>query len=197
MNKTVIGLTGTTGAGKSTISLEFAKNGFNVIDCDKVAKFVVENDNCIINKLCNSFGNDIINKDGLLDRRLLASRAFADEESTKTLNTITLPAIVKCIAEQIDNCDESLILLDAPTLFESGANKLCNATIGIICDDKTRKERIMIRDNLTENQAYIRMSAQKSNDFFKENCTYIIENDSTVADLIEKAQSVIDKILKG
>ena len=197
MNKTVIGLTGTTGAGKSTISIEFAKNGFNVIDCDKVAKFVVENDNCIINKLCNSFGNDIINKDGLLDRRLLASRAFADEESTKTLNTITLPAIVKCIAEQIDNCDESLILLDAPTLFESGANKLCSAIVGIICDDEIRKERIMLRDNLTENQAYIRMSAQKSNDFFKENCTYIIENDSTVADLIEKAQSVIDKILKG
>ena len=50
MNKTVIGLTGTTGAGKSTISIECAKNGFNVIDCDKVAKFVVENDNCIINK---------------------------------------------------------------------------------------------------------------------------------------------------
>ena len=195
--KKIIGLTGTTGAGKSTISNEFYKKGFFVIDCDKVAKQVVETDKNTLDQLCNEFGADILNDDGILNRRLLASRAFVDKNATKKLNSITLPAIINNINELISSCNSDYILLDAPTLFESGANSICSAIVGVICDDETRKSRIILRDNITEEEALARMSIQKSNDFFKENCTYIIENNSTIDNLAEKAQSVIDEILKG
>jgi len=194
--KTVIGLTGTTGSGKSTVSQKFKECGFYVIDCDKLAKQVVENDKQIIARLCECFGNDIIEK-GKLNRGLLASRAFANEKYTKALDAITLPAIVNEIKRIINDCDNKYILLDAPTLFESGANTLCQATVGVICDDIIREGRIIERDNLTAAQAKLRMSAQKSNDFFKENCTYIIENNADINSLNKNTDKIINLIIKG
>jgi len=194
--KTVIGLTGTTGSGKTTVSSEFERSGFYVINCDNVAKFVVETDAEILSNLCARFGKDIISN-GKLDRRLLASRAFADKESTDALNSITLPPIVDKILNTINSCNNNYILLDAPTLFESGAHKLCSATVGVISDDETRKSRIIQRDKITDEQALQRINAQKSNDFFKENCTYIIENNSNIDTLVSQTQKIINLILKG
>lgn len=194
--KKIIGLTGTTGSGKTTVSQEFVRAGFHVINCDIVAKYVVENNDEVLSQLCDRFGADIITN-GVLDRRLLASRAFADNDSTQALNSITLPPIVNEILNEINSCEKDNIVLDAPTLFESGANKLCTATLGVICDDETRISRIINRDNITKEQALQRISAQKSNDFFKKNCTYIIENNSTVETLVKQTQTVINTILKG
>ena len=194
--KIVIGLTGTTGSGKTTVSQEFERSGFYVINCDKVAKYVVENNEQVLSQLCSRFGNDIIS-DGSLDRQLLASRAFSDKKSTDTLNTITLPPIVNEILNKINTSENDYVLLDAPTLFESGADKLCSATVGVISNDETRKKRIIQRDKITAEQAQQRIDAQKSNDFFKKNCTYIIENNSTIDTLIKQTQTIINTILKG
>lgn len=194
--KTVVGLTGTTGSGKSTVSKHFAYSGFFVLNCDLIAKDVVENNKIVLDKLCECFGNDII-KGNRLDRRLLADRAFADKASTDALNAITLPPIVEEITAKINSSCFDYILLDAPTLFESGADKLCDITVAVISDYEKRIERIIKRDSITPEQAKLRISAQNSNDFFIKNCTYIIENNSDILELKQQADYIIGKIMKG
>ncbi len=193
--KKIIGLTGTTGSGKSTVSEFFKEYGFFIINCDKIAKDVVESDREILSKLSDAFGKDIL-EGGVLNRKLLAFRAFKDASSTELLNNITLPYIIKKIKELISGCKSTYILLDAPTLFESGADSMCSMTVGVVCDPKTRIERIISRDNITEQQALSRVSAQKSDDFFRNNCTYIIENNSNLDQLKAQTQAIIDFIVK-
>ena len=149
-----------------------------------------------MSKLSDQFGDDIINN-GLLNRGLLASRAFANKQATEALNIITLPAIVDKIKQLIDKSECDYIVLDAPTLFESGADKLCKTIVGIISDDDLRIKRIINRDNITTDAAKKRMSAQKSNDFFKQNCSFIIENNADLESLYNQTKSVINSIKEG
>ncbi len=193
--KKIIGLTGTTGSGKSTVSAFFEDNGFHVINCDKIAKNVVESNVDILHKLSDVFGEDII-ESGILNRKLLALRAFSNSQSTQLLNDITLPYIVERIKELIALSESKYILLDAPTLFESGANNICDKIVGVICDQSIRKQRIIERDNITEQQAAIRISAQKSDDFFRNNCTYIIENNNDLDSLKLQTLKIIEYIVK-
>lgn len=195
--KIIVGLTGTTGSGKSTVAAAFSEHGFEIIDCDKMARIAVEKGSPLIPKLTATFGNDIIKDDGTLDRKRLASRAFADEMHTRTLNSIMLPYIRKMINERIEQSAERHILLDAPTLFESGADSICTATVGVIAPPQMRLERIMRRDSITEEEAKRRMSIQHNDSFFKENCTYVINNAEGVAELKKAAFRLAEQLKKG
>mgnify|MGYP001148031281 CR=1 FL=1 len=113
----VVGLTGPTGAGKSSVT-DVAKNlGFKIIDCDALARLAVEKGSDV-----KAFGDGVLNPDGTLNRKQLAALAFSASDKTELLNKTLLPHIVKLIKAQID---VPLVLLDAPTLFESGADSLC------------------------------------------------------------------------
>ena len=90
--KKLIGLTGKTGAGKSTVSKYLREKGAYIIDGDVVARQVLEDDKNLLLRLSEAFGG-VLNEDGSLNRKLLASKAFCDEESTKLLNSIIHPAI--------------------------------------------------------------------------------------------------------
>ncbi|MDE6666257.1 MAG: dephospho-CoA kinase, partial [Ruminococcus sp.] len=129
---TIVGLTGQTGAGKSTVSKVFASNGFAVINADIVARKVVEKGTKCLAEIEEFFGNDVIDHDGNLDRKKLAGIVFSDKAKLETLNTITYPYITGEILRQINEFaerDEKLILLDAPTLFESMADYFCEIII--------------------------------------------------------------------
>lgn len=195
--KIIVGLTGTTGSGKSTVSAVFSDCGFEIIDCDKMARIAVEKGSPLLPKLSSAFGNDVIKDDGTLDRKRLASKAFADEAHTCTLNSIMLPYICEMINERIEQSSERYILLDAPTLFESGADSICTSTVGVIAPPQTRLERIMRRDSITEEEARRRMSIQHDDMFFKENCTYVINNAEDVAELKKAARRLAEQLKKG
>ena len=143
--KIIIGLTGPTGAGKSTIGMLLRKQGFAIIDADKTARQVTEAGSPTLAALCEAFGEDILNEDGSLIRPTLAERAFADQESLEKLNSITHPAIVELIEAEIASLAESgneKIIVDAPQLFEAGADKLCTFILSVLSDRETRIERI-------------------------------------------------------
>ena len=122
-----------------------------------------------------SIGNDILNTDGTLNRKVLAEKAFKDVDSTELLNKTLLPIVKKMVLKEID-CDK--VLLDAPTLFESGIDKICYKTVAVLSDKEIRLKRILARDNITTEQALLRINAGKTDDFYKEKCDFVIYNNA-------------------
>ena len=179
MSTVVIGLTGPTGAGKSTARQVAKSLGFFVIDADNVARNVTQKGSKLLPLLENEFSGVV--KEGELDRKALGLKAFSSAENTKKLNSITHPFIVSEIKTIIENAREDgakFILLDAPTLFEAGANNLCQKTIAVLADKSERLKRIMARDGLTKPQAECRMNASKTDEFYKQNCDIILYNNT-------------------
>ena len=175
----IIGLTGLTGAGKSTVAQKLMAYGCYHIDADKVAREVINNNENVKNKLKERFGTDVINTDGTTNRPLLASRAFANEESTNALNSITHPAVIEEIKSIIKDMEEvgyRGIIIDAIALFESGLDALCDFNVTVIAPKEIRLERIIKRDNITEEKALERINAQKDESFFTSKADFVLWN---------------------
>lgn len=175
----IIGLTGQTGAGKSTVSEILEKYGCYHIDADKVAHDILENNKEVQEKLKEHFGEDIIDKDGKIDRKILAARAFADKDSTLALNAITHPAVNNKIQNIILKQKEygtKAVIIDAIALFESGEAKICDYTVAVTAPREIRLERIIARDKISVSRANERINAQKDENFFTVNADYIINN---------------------
>lgn len=193
--KNIIGLTGPTGSGKSSFSLLASQKGITVIDCDKIAREVTEKGSECLIKLSAAFGEDII-KDGQLDRRLLAQRAFTDAEKKQMLEDIIFPFIINNVMEKIENAESENILLDAPTLYESGIDEMCGTVVAVLCPVELRKKRIIERDKLTEEQADVRINAGKPDSFYKGKADYIINNEGSEAEFLSQCTEIIDTLLE-
>ena len=193
----IIGLTGPTGGGKSTIATLAKSKGFCVIDCDKEARLATEKGTEGLIALTKVFGNDILLSDGSLDRKKLAEKAFKTKENTEILNKTLLPFILEIIKQRINYfraMGYDKILLDAPTLYESGADSLCDGVIAVLCDEETRKKRIIIRDSLTENQADTRLLASKPDDFYKSRTEHIILSNCDTEEFLNNSSAMLDKL---
>ena len=193
----VVGLTGQTGAGKSTVSKVFADNGFAIIDADRIARIVVEKGTPCLDEISDFFGEEILREDGSLDRRALAAIVFSDKTKLETLNTIIYPYITGEILRQIRSHSEQgekLILLDAPTLFESRADDFCEIIISVLADPEIRESRITVRDGLTQEEAQKRMNSQLDEEFFRSHSDYIISNNGSLETVTGISKEVSDKI---
>ena len=188
----IIGLTGPTGAGKSTASKVAENLGFKVIDCDKVARIATEKESKGLKALVKVFGKAILLDDNTLNRKKLAELAFSSKENTELLNNTLLPIIVELIKKEIKG---DKVLLDAPTLFESGLDSICDYTVAVLADETLRKMRIIKRDILTEAEALIRMNAGKPDEFYLSRTENIIYNNGDTLD--KEAQNLFKKLLGG
>lgn len=200
MRNIVIGLTGQTGAGKSTVSAAMEKCGCGIIDADKISRELVEPKTDCLKMLTNAFGCDIINKDGSLNRKKLAEKAFSSKENTKLLNEITHPYIVKLTKQRIaeyfaNGCD--IVVFDAPQLFESGSDKLCDIIVSVIASQECRLERIILRDGISEEQALARMKVQLSEEYFRKHSDYIIDGEKDIKVVINEAAAFIQSVKNG
>lgn len=177
----IIGITGQTGAGKSTVCQLLTKRGYYHLDADEVAHRVVENNADVLAALCERFGKDIIKKDGTLSRKRLAHRAFKDRQSAEALDSICYPAVIKEIKKIITaqkRKNHTGVLIDAIGLFESGADKLCDFTVCVTADRENRLDRIMKRDGITKDAAEKRIDAQKDASYYTEKACYTVKNNS-------------------
>ena len=175
----VYGLTGKTGAGKSTVAEKLEKMGFCVIDGDKIARSITEKGKPAISMLANEFGCDIIEDDGSLNRKLLASRAFKDRESTAKLNAITHPIIKAEFEKELRKAEAegfSFAVIDAAALLESSCKDLCEKIIVVTAPEEIRLSRILLRDGITKEQALIRINAQFPNEYYNEKADILIRN---------------------
>lgn len=172
----IIGLTGPSGAGKGTFGKLL---GLPYLDTDRVARRVVEKGTDCLKELQEHFGDGILLPDGSLDRKKLGNIAFSNPEQLTSLNHITHKYISREVSAWLTDCKnrgEAAAVIDAPQLFESGEDALCDVTVAVLADPEIRLARIMQRDGISEEYAKKRMASQKSDDFFRTHCTFIIEN---------------------
>ena len=192
----IVGLTGMSGAGKTTACGAFREKGFSVVDCDIVAREVVVKGRPALKELSEAF-DGIIAEDGTLNRRKMGDIIFSDPEKRALFNKIIYPYILyKVIADISDYISDGkrLILVDAPTLFESGADKICDMVVSVVSDKEHCIERIMKRDGITLRQAAERLGSQFDKSFYTEKSDYYIDNIGTSEELAEKALDIAVRI---
>lgn len=193
----IIGITGPTGAGKGALCIELEKLGYPCIDTDAISKLVVKPGSECLAELRKNFGNEIIDQNGELIRKKLADIAFSDEKKHLLLNFVTHKYITEEVHAKIEffrSKNFAACVIDAPLLFESRENELCDITVGVIADKKLREKRIIKRDNLEESDAKKRMLAQKEDSFYIEKCDYIVYNNDSkevFSDFAEKLHELI------
>lgn len=195
-NYCVVGLTGQSGAGKTTVSSCFLENDFFVVNCDLVSREVTQKgSDC--NKKLSEYFPDCFDDELTLDRKKLGTCVFKDKEKLSLLNSTIFPFIIDNINKKIENAvsdGKKYILLDAPTLFEAKIENTCDFIVSVIADVNIRAKRICARDNLPLEQVLNRFSSQHTEDFFKEKSDFIIENNEGIESVIFQTISIINKI---
>ena len=191
----VIGLTGQSGAGKTTLSKYLADRGVAIINADLISRKVTSENSDCLGEIAKKFGDAVLDG-GKLNRKALASIVFSDKAKLLELEQIIFPYIIAGFEKNINNLADSgaeYILLDAPTLFESGADKFCDYVISVLAKKEVRTSRIVERDNLTETEAKQRIQAQHDDEFYKSRSDYIIQNDEN----LEKLENIAEEIWRN
>ncbi len=200
MDFVVIGLTGQTGAGKSTVRDCLAGQGIELVDADAVAHDIADRDlDCLV-EVVERFSCIVLNDSGKLDRRRLGRIVFADKKQLTALNKIMFPYISKAIAAKLEKAKKSgaaYVLIDAAALFESGCDKLCDTVISVVADEQTRLKRIIERDGLSKRDAADRVAAQHAEEYYTARSNYIIENNTEMTDLGHEAKRIFARIAAG
>ena len=143
----------------------------------------------------NASQNTEQNKTGRNDTILLF--VFTDKAKLKKLNDIMFPYIIRNIEEKIQlkkEAEEGIIVLDAPTLFESGCDKFCDKVVSVIATEEVRCGRIIARDGLSEDEAMHRIRAQHSDSFYMERSWTVLQNNGDKEDLQMQAENLISRL---
>jgi dephospho-CoA kinase len=193
-----IGLTGQIGAGKSTVSKILAGQGYDVIDADQVARLVVQKGTACLAELAMEFGVEILQADGTLNRRKLGGIVFPDPEKRLALNRITFPHITQEILKQLEtlnNQGKTLAFIDAAVLFESDWHTHCDFVVSVIADRELRRQRILARDNLSEQEVDDRLNSQHSDAFYTSRSKFVLYNNAGLGDLHIQVLEMLDRLL--
>ncbi len=193
----VIGLTGQTGAGKSTVRELFKAKGAAVIDADAVSHDIADNDLSCLTDIVEHFSCIVLNDKGKLNRKALGRIVFSDQKKLAVLNKIMFPYIVSAIKGKVtayEHAGAQMIVIDGATLIESGCSKMCSVLISVTAEEETRLTRIIHRDGISKRDAVRRVSAQHPEEFYIEASDYVIKNNGTPGDLEREAERVLDEI---
>lgn len=198
----IIGLTGGSGSGKGEVSKILAELDIPSIDTDLVYRELTAADTPCLRVLSDEFGTGIISEDGSLDRATLAGLVFSGEGADarrERLNQIAHRFILDETRKRLRLYAErgySMVIVDAPVLFESGFDKECDAVICVIADRDVRISRIVARDSLSEEAAKMRIDSQMSDSALKERSDYAIVNNGDLTALRKSVIDIIGKIRK-
>ena len=195
---TVIGITGPTGAGKTTVLNVLRELGGAVADCDAVYHQLLRASANLREELRNRFGNRVFDENGDLRRKELGAIVFEDKAALADLNSITHRHIVAELERRITLAADQgrpAIALDAIALLESGAGELCDVTVAVTASEDVRVARIMAREGIDEAYARARAAAQKPSEWFEERCMYTLRNDGGREALERRARELFEQIL--
>ena len=192
----VIGITGPTGAGKTSALRALERLGGQVLDCDAIYHEMLQSDMPLRTAIINAFG-DVFTPEGHLDRQKLGTVVFGDPAALDRLNGIIFAHLPRELQRRMDGSEAPVVGIDAISLIESGLDRLCCRTLAVLAPAEQRIARIMARDNIPEEYARLRVQAQKSDDFYRAHCTDILMNDgASAADFEEAALTALETLLK-
>lgn len=188
----ILGLTGGIATGKSTVSRYFSDKGYAVVDADVVARRVVEPGTEGLANIVAHFGTEIIQKDGTLNREKLGAMIFSDAEKRETLNNLLSAQIRRTImadTETLVNANQPLIVLDIPLLYEAGYETHCDAVMVVYTTEAVQLERLMARNNLTEEEALNRIGSQEPIETKKDRADIVIDNNGPLNHTYEQVET--------
>lgn len=194
----VIGITGPTGAGKTTALGALVALGGEIIDADAVYHELTVSSDGLRQELIDRFGP--VYENGELARKKLGEIVFQDPAALEDLNAITHKYINQAVGERIAAAraqGRPAAAIDAIALLEGALRDFCDCTVAITAPEELRIRRIMVREGITEEYARMRVSAQKSSAWFQEQCDYCLENNEndTPQSFAQRAQALFQEII--
>lgn len=189
----IIGITGGTGCGKTTLLQAIEERGGLVLDCDAVYHALLTRDMALLNAINDRFPGAVV--ENKLERKKLGAIVFNDEQALADLNAITHGAIRAEIVRRLSE-KPALAAIDAIALFESGLDRLCDTTVAVCAPVEDRVGRLMARDGISREYAQSRIRAQKSEGWFREQCAHTLYNEGTREEFEEQCRAFLDEILK-
>lgn len=190
----IVGLTGGTGAGKTSALAALEDLGGTVLDCDAVYHQMLRTDPALREAITAAFG-PVFCPDGSLDRQKLGTLVFSDHAALDRLNAIVYEYLPPELLRRAQG--HTLVGLDAISLMESGLGRLCACTVAVLAPAEDRVRRIMVRDGISEDYARLRISAQQPDAFYRERCSHILENNcATPAQFREQARIFFRSMLR-
>ena len=170
----IIGITGGTGCGKTTLLREIEKRGGLVLDCDAIYHALLKTDKSLLDAIEARFPGTV--EHGELQRKKLGAIVFSDEKALADLNRITHGAVKQAVLCKLDAAP-GLAAIDAIGLFEGGLAELCDVTVAVTAPEEDRVRRLMARDGISGEYARSRIAAQHDDAWFREKCDYVLVND--------------------
>lgn len=195
----VIGIVGGIGAGKSTVVELMNKiEPMNIISADLVGHEVLLKGGKAYSTVIETFGEEILDKEGNIVRRKLGEKVFGDKELLQVLNSITHPCIIQEIQNRIEHMKrvnpEKHILLESALLIESGLVHLTDLVVAVYASSETRINRVMLREGFSEKQIKDRFSAQKKWEELKEAADYIIDNGVSLEETEVQIKELLERL---
>ena len=193
----VIGLTGPSGAGKSLICRVAKEKNIPFIDADKVYhSLLIAGSDCTV-ALTREFGEEILDASGVPDTKALAKIVFSSEERLEKLNSLVLHFVIKRIKHtisELESIGEKCVIVDAPTLIESGFHRECDTVVSVIAPREDRISRICARDAISRENAEKRVDSQHPDEFYITHSDIVIMNDADEKALEAKARDLLRRI---
>lgn len=190
----VIGITGSSGSGKSTVAAHYAALGYPVIDGDGISRELAVPGSAYVHALQQAFGEDICDASGALERRVMGERAFATEEGQQRLTKVTTPLIYAEIDRRIAAyraAGKPLVFLDGALIIGTPFASFCDEIIAVLADPETQLARITLRDGVSREAAANRLARQPHNQAMQQGATHCLWNLTNKEDLICKAEKLL------
>ena len=187
----IIGITGGTGCGKTTLLELIRQRGGLVLDCDAIYHELLKTDRQMLCAIEERFPGTVEN--GCLQRKKLGSIVFNDKDALADLNRITHGAVKAEVQRRLTPMPQ-LAAIDAIGLFEGGLAELCDLTVAVTAPEELRVARLIDRDGISEEYARKRIAAQHQDSWFRQRCDYTLENTGTKADCQTKCLAFLSKI---
>lgn len=185
----ILGITGGTGCGKTTLLQLIQQRGGLVLDCDEIYHQLLISDRALLEALHQRF--PLAFSGGSFDRKKLGSIVFADAQALSDLNAITHSAVRQEVERRLEDAPP-LAAIDAIGLFESGLNRLCDLTVAVTAPEEARVQRLMQRDSISPEYTRSRIAAQPSARWFAERCDAVLENNGTAEEFRKKSIAFLD-----
>ncbi len=187
----ILGITGGTGCGKTTLLTAIEAMDGMILDCDAIYHALLASDPELLSAIESRFPGTVEN--GILQRKKLGAIVFSDEQALQDLNAITHSAVKQEVLRRLEH-GPKLAAIDAIALFEGGLAELCDVTVAVTAPVEDRVRRLMTRDNISEDYARKRIAAQHDEAWFRSHCMHTLENNNTLEQFQKKCLAFLREV---